>query len=104
MLKKGLLFSLVLVICLMAFAIQPGPFVDSVYVNVRMQEEIGLKDAAQGMTDVFAYGVNGPTLFGLPEEDLAKLEIYNVPSGSWSLLLNNIPDKAPYQVEVDEQT
>ncbi len=104
MLKKGLLFSLVLVICLMAFANQPGPFVDSVYVNVRMQEEIGLKDAAQGMTDVFAYGVNGPTLFGLPEEDLEKLEIYNVPSGSWSLLLNNVPDKAPYQVEVDEQT
>jgi len=42
-----------------------GPIVDKVYINVRMKEEIGLKDAAEGITDIFFWPVNGPTIFGL---------------------------------------
>jgi len=77
-----------------------GPFVDTLYVNTRMKEEIGLKDAAEGITDIFAWGVSGKTLYDLPAADLEKLEVYNVPSGSWSLNINNYPGAAPYQVEL----
>jgi peptide/nickel transport system substrate-binding protein len=36
-----------------------GPIVDKVYINVRMKEEIGLKDTAEGLTDIFFWGVSG---------------------------------------------
>ena len=35
-----------------------GPIVDKIYVNVKMKEEIGLQDAAEGLTDIFFYGVD----------------------------------------------
>ncbi len=101
------LFFVLLSVCLLfslGFSEVMGPYVDKVYINTRMKEEIGLKDTAEGNTDVFLYGVNGPTLYGMPVEDLDKLEIYSVPSGSWSLPINNYPGKAPYQVEKDGET
>ena len=78
-----------------------GPIVDKVYINVRMKEEIGLKDAAEGITDIFFWPVNGPTIFGLDEATRDKLEIYSTPSGSWSININPIPNAAPYLVEVE---
>ncbi len=80
-----------------------GPIVDKVYVNVKMKEEIGLKDAAEGLTDIFFYGVDGPVILGLDQETRDKLDIYAVPSGSWSLLFNPIPNEAPYLVKIEEK-
>jgi peptide/nickel transport system substrate-binding protein len=97
----------VLILCVVssfAFSEVKGPYADKVYINTRMKEEIGLKDTAEGITDVFLYGVSGPTLYGIPQEDLDKLEVYSVPSGAWSLNLNNYPGVAPYQVEKDGKT
>lgn len=78
-----------------------GPIVDTVLFNVRMQEDIALKDTAEGRTDVFLYGVQGPTFRALPADAQKKLDIYNVPSGSWSIMINPIPDDAPYIVTVN---
>jgi len=78
-----------------------GPIVDRVLFDVRMQEDIALKDVAEGRTDVFMYPVQGNTFRSLPAETQRKLDVYNVPSGSWSLMLNPIPDAGPYTVTVD---
>lgn len=103
--KKLLLVVLILcVVFSLGFSEIKGPYADKVYINTRMQEEIGLKDAAEGITDVFLYGVSGPTLYGMSQDDIDKLEIYSIPSGSWSLNLNNFPGVAPYQVEKDGKT
>lgn len=73
-----------------------GPFVDSIYFDVRMQEEIGIKDTAEGRTDIFFEGLPGPLVQSLDKATLAKLDLYNIPSGSLSILMNPIPNEAPY--------
>jgi len=78
-----------------------GPIVDKVYINTRMKEEIGIMDTAEGLSDIFFWGVNGPVIMGLDQATRNKLDIYAVPSGSWSLNFNTIPNTAPYLVEVE---
>jgi peptide/nickel transport system substrate-binding protein len=68
-----------------------------------MKEEIGLKDAAEGLTDIFFWGVSGPTIMGLDQATRDKLDIYTVPSGSWSLNFNPVPNAAPYIVKVEDK-
>ncbi len=75
--------------------VQVGPIVDKIYMNVKMKQEIGLKDVAEGKSDIFFFGVDGPVIMGLDQTTRDKLDIYSVPSGSWSLLFNPIPNKAP---------
>jgi peptide/nickel transport system substrate-binding protein len=65
-----------------------GPIVDKVYINAKMKEEIGLKDAAEGLTDIFFWGVSGPTIMGLDQATRDKLDIYNA---------------APYIVKVEDK-
>jgi len=102
--RKTVLLLVFVVFMVTMLLSQNGPFVDKVYINSRMKEEIGLKDTAEGITDVFAYGVQGPQLYGMSATDREKLDIYSVPSGSWSLNINPYPGKAPYQVEKDGET
>jgi len=99
------LLSLIILVSLTASAIAEvkGPIVDKVYFNVRMKEEIGLKDTAEGLTDIFLWGVNGPTIMGLDQATRDKLDIYAVPSGSWSLNFNPVPNAAPYIVKVEDK-
>lgn len=73
-----------------------GPIVDKVIYEVRMDQTLALKDIVEGKADVFFQAVPPAILNTLNDADLDKLEIYAVPSGSWSLLLNPIPNKAPY--------
>ena len=80
-----------------------GPIVDKIYVNVKMKQEIGLKDTAEGLTDIFFFGVDGPVILGLDQATRDKLDLYTVPAGSWSLLFNPIPNAAPYLVTADEK-
>lgn len=75
-----------------------GPIVDRILVEAKTQEDIAIKDVAEGKSDVFWYAAEGATYKGLPSEVRAKLETYAVPSGSWSLLFNPYPNKAPYAV------
>jgi len=80
-----------------------GPLVDKVYINVKMKEEIGVKDAAEGLTDIFFYGVDGPVILGMDQATRDKLDLYAAPAGTWSLLFNPIPNAAPYLVTVEGQ-
>lgn len=73
-----------------------GPIVDKVIFDVRMDQSIGLKDTAEGKTDIFANQMNARTYLNLPQADKDKLMVFSVPSGTWSLLTNPIPNKAPY--------
>lgn len=83
--------------------VKVGPVADKIYVNVRMKEEIALKDVAEGLSDVFFFGVEGPVIMGLDQATRDKLDIYSVPSGWWSLLFNPIPNEAPYIVKADKK-
>jgi peptide/nickel transport system substrate-binding protein len=80
-----------------------GPIVDKIYINAKMSEDIGLMDAAEGLTDIFFWGVSGPTIMGLDQATRDKLDIYSVPSGSRSLNFNPIPNAAPYIVKVEDK-
>ncbi len=82
---------------------EKGPVADKIYVNVRMSEDVGIKDTAEGMTDIFFWGVNGPQVLGLDKATRDKLEIYSVPAGSWSININPIPNKAPYTLKVGDK-
>lgn len=81
--------------------VEIGPIADKIYINVRMKQEIALKDVAEGLSDVLYTGVDGPVVSSLDKETRDKLELYSTPSGSWSLLMNPIPNKAPYLVDVE---
>jgi peptide/nickel transport system substrate-binding protein len=75
---------------------EKGPIVDRILVEAKTQEDIAIKDVAEGKSDIFWYSTEGSTYKGLPSEIKSKLETYAVPSGSWSLLFNPYPNKAPY--------
>jgi len=79
---------------------QQGGYVDTIYFNVRTQMDVGLMDTVQGLTDLYYYGLPGAMISGLQQSQRDALDIYNVPSGSWSLLFNPIPNEAPYIVKV----
>lgn len=101
------ILALVLVLSFTAAAAAPtapkGPFVDKVFFDVRMQEEIGIKDTEMGKTDLFMNGLPRTLIRGLDKDALSALEQYVIPSGSTSLLLNPIPNKAPYLHKVDNK-
>jgi peptide/nickel transport system substrate-binding protein len=106
--RKAVILCLLSLIILVSLTISvlaevKGPIVDKIYINAKMKEEIGLKDAAEGLTDIFFWGVNGPTIMGLDQATRDKLDIYTVPSGSWSLNFNPVPNAAPYIVKVEDK-
>jgi peptide/nickel transport system substrate-binding protein len=73
-----------------------GPIVDKILVNAKTQEDIAIKDVAEGKSDIFWFDVNGSTYKSLTDEVKAKLDTYSVPSTYWSLLFNPYPNQAPY--------
>lgn len=100
--RKVTTFLLVTFVLVSAFVLaEKGPMPDKVYFDVRMQQDVAIQDVAAGNVDVFLYGVGAPVINSLPQSVLENLDIYNIPSGSWSLLLNPIPNEPPYTVNVD---
>lgn len=96
---KKILLSMVMVFALLlgvAAQAKSGPIADKVIYDVRMDQTIAIKDTAEGKTDVFFTGLNAKNYKGIQPADMDKLTTYAIPSGSWSLLLNPIPNKAPY--------
>ena len=75
-----------------------GALIDKIIYEVRTDMTIAIKDVADGRADLMASGIDGSTYLSLSESDLEKLDTYAVPSGSWSLLFNPVPNKAPYTV------
>lgn len=72
--------------------------IDKIIYEVRTDMTIAIKDVADGRADLMASGIDGGIYLSLSESDLDKLDTYAVPSGSWSLLFNPVPNKAPYTV------
>jgi len=83
---------------------QNGPIVDKVIFNVRMDESLAVRDVIAGTADVYWQAVPPSILRTLSDADKAKLDFYTVPSGSWSLMVNPIPNKAPYTWTVNGTT
>ena len=58
--------------------VKVGPIVDKIYMNVKMKQEIGLMDVAEGKSDIFFFGVDGPVIMGLDQATRDKLDIYKM--------------------------
>lgn len=98
--KKSLV-ALAIALCLtvsVTAQAKVGPIVDKVIFDVRMDRAIGIKDTAAGKTDLFMFGLDGKDYKAISAEDKKNLDVYAIPSGSWSLIFNPIPNKAPYTV------
>jgi peptide/nickel transport system substrate-binding protein len=80
---------------------QQGGYVDTIYFNVRTQMDIGLRDTIEGLTDLYYHGLPGAMISGLQESQRNMLDLYSVPSGSWALQFNPVPNEAPYLVKVN---
>lgn len=83
------------------FATEKGPISDIIYFNVKMSQELGLRDVAEGLTDIFMEGVSGPTLLGMDQATRDKMDIYSVPALTYALFVNPYPNEAPYVGEVN---
>ena len=94
--KAFVVLAMALCVVSVATAQKAGPIVDKVIYTVSMDQTLAMKDIVEGKADVFFQAVPPAILQTLSEADKAKLDIYTVPSGSWSLLTNPIPNKAPY--------
>lgn len=102
---KKTLIALAIALCLtvsVTAQAKVGPIVDKIVFDVRMDQAIGIKDTAAGKADVFMYGLDGKPFRAISAEDKKNLDVYAVPSGSWSLIFNPIPNKAPYTVETKD--
>ena len=75
-----------------------GALIDKIIFDVRTDMTIAIKDVAEGKADLMASGIDGSVYLSLERKDLERLDTYAVPSGSWSLLLNPVPNRAPYTV------
>ncbi len=81
-----------------------GPIVDWVYFNARSGEEAALSETAEGKADLFLWGAQDGAFGALKQAARAKLETYRVPSESWSLLFNPVPNSPPHTVTVRNKT
>lgn len=99
-----LVIALTVIMSVMAIAQVKGPIPDVVYINVKMTQDVGIKDAAEGLTDIFLWGVDASVFLATDPADRDKLEVYAIPSGYSNLQVNPIPNEAPYQVQVGDKT
>lgn len=74
-----------------------GPILDKIVIDVRSQQDIALKDVAEGKSDIFNYTTDGAAFKALPDDVKAKLDPYAINGSSYiSLAVNNYPNAAPY--------
>ncbi|MGV8075501.1 MAG: ABC transporter substrate-binding protein [Syntrophobacteraceae bacterium] len=73
-----------------------GPVADRVIFESRMDQTVAQKDVIEGKSDVCFTPFDGRTFMGLSSSEKAKLDIFAVPSGSWSLYVNPVPNRPPY--------
>lgn len=81
-----------------------GALIDKIIFNIRTDMTIAIKDVAEEKADLMASGIDGGVYLSLEKKDLEKLDTYEVPSGTWSLLFNPVPNKAPYTITKDGKT
>jgi len=80
-----------------------GPIVDKILFNARSQIDVGLKDVAEGRSDMWRYSTDGAAWKALPQDILSKLDPYSVTGAVYiSLYVNPIPNAAPYSFTTNE--
>ena len=78
-----------------------GGVPEKILYSSKMDQSVALKDIVEGNSDLFIDPVPAAMLNGLDEKSREKLDVYPVPSGAWSFILNPVPNKAPYQIKVN---
>ncbi|HTO22470.1 MAG TPA: ABC transporter substrate-binding protein, partial [Spirochaetia bacterium] len=74
-----------------------GPIVDKILFNARSQIDVGLKDVAEGRSDLWRYSTDGAAWKALPPDVVSRLDPYSTAGAFYiSLYLNPIPNAAPY--------
>jgi len=96
---KRLLFVTVLALAATSLlsAQVKGPIVDKILFNAVSQQDVGIKDVAEGRSDVWRYSTDGAAYKALPDEVKSKLDVYDTAGAFYlSLYINPIPNVAPY--------
>ena len=94
---------LVLIVIFFSFCVlaDKGPIPETIYFDVRIQQDIAIQDVIAGKTDILYEGISGTGLAGLSQEALEKLDFYFAPGGRLGLLVNPYPNAAPYLATVE---
>lgn len=94
---------LVLILNLATFSLlaEQGPTPETIYFDVRIQQDIAIQDVIAGKTDILYEGISGAGIAGLSQEALTKLDFYFAPGGRNGLLVNPYPNMAPYLAQVE---
>ncbi len=102
---KRILFILILVLAATSLlsAQAKGPIVDKILFNARSQQDVGVKDVAEGRSDLWRYSTDGAAWAGLPDDVKSKLDPYTAAGAFYvSLLMNPIPNAAPYSFTAND--
>jgi peptide/nickel transport system substrate-binding protein len=82
-----------------------GPILDKILFDAKTSEEIGLKDVAEGRSDLWNYGTSGAAWKNLSDDVKKSLDPYAVTGVNYiSILVNPYPNVAPYTVVKDGKT
>jgi peptide/nickel transport system substrate-binding protein len=78
-------------------AVEPGPPAETIYVDVRLSQDVGLGDVAAGRTDLFLWGVSPATLQRLSPQVVKNLKLAEARSAFWSFVFNPVesPELGP---------
>ena len=65
-----------------------GPPLNEIDLRVRMEQDVGIKDVAEGELDVFLWSSPRSVYAGLPLDTLKNLNLIRCATGYWSLIFN----------------
>jgi len=82
-----------------------GPIVDRMLLDAKTQQDIALKDVAEGRSDLFNFTTDGAAFKALPDGVKAKLDPYAITGSSYiDLFVNPYPNAAPYTAKLQGGT
>jgi peptide/nickel transport system substrate-binding protein len=81
-----------------AAVVQPvhGPAVDKIIIEPRTDQSQAIAEVVAGAADLVLNPMPPAAFQSISPADLDKLQLYTMPAESWSILINPIPDAAPY--------
>jgi len=65
-----------------------GPPLNEIDLRVRMEQDVGIKDVAEGELDIFLWSSPSSVYAGLPLDTLKNLNLIRCATGYWSLIFN----------------
>ena len=77
---------------------------EKIQFSVKYDRSLALKDIVEGSSDIFLDNVPFGMVNNLSDNEKKNLDIYPIPSDSWTFVLNPYPNQAPYQVKLGNST